>query len=105
MTNLFKKIGLISVLGISLVTLTGCNGTIDPAVVSVIQQDVVAACNFLPTVNTIIQILNKQDPNVTKGTDIAKAVCVAVVPGGNPSAPTLVAPMVDGVLVIGKFLK
>ncbi len=62
---------------------SGCNGlnNVDPNTISVIQQDAVAICGFLPVVGTIVGIISAG--SLTVPLSVAQAICSAVV-GANP---------------------
>lgn len=95
---------------------TGTSGF--PFSVAGIQAAAVAACKFLPTAATVANVLAGANPAVATAESIASAICAAVVtttsvtatPAGAqglfaaPATPARV-PMVNGVVIKGKFVK
>lgn len=75
-----------------------------------VQNAAVAICAFLPTANTVGNILAAGNPLLVTAEAVAEAICAAV-----GTAPTVVAksgrrrlvamPMVNGVPIQGKFLR
>lgn len=91
--------------------LGGCASTGDrPSfenIVSQTQNIAVRVCSFLPTANTILEILSVGSPALSTASAIANAICAAVVTesrqvrrGTSPKVAT-----VGGVVVRGKFVK
>ena len=64
----------------------------------------VTACAFVPTATTIINIIAKGNPALATASEIATAICAAVAPKPALRRAAL-APMVDGVIVEGHFVK
>jgi hypothetical protein len=87
--------------------LAGCDaqGKLDPGVISIVQQDAVQVCGFLPTVSTVANIL--QVGVLTVPIDIASAICQAVQPPATSAKPKGVAPTatISGVKIDGKFVR
>lgn len=66
--------------GVSL-ALAGCNGTLDPAVLSAAQADAVAICSAVPTAETIAAIIAAYSGGasaISTASHIADAFCAAV---------------------------
>lgn len=97
------------VIAIAIATmLSACNAALSG--ISGIQQAVVKACGFLPTVSTVENLLNLNSPILVTVNDFAKAICNAVTikgGAGGPSArgPGAATPTVLGVQIHGKFVK
>jgi len=88
----------------------GLAGCVSTSGVSTIQQTVVAACGFLPTVSTIEDLINLNSPALATATQIARAICAAVTVKGGAGGPTARGPgvgpaRVQGVTIHGKFVR
>lgn len=95
--------------------LAGCATTSGTPSIDVgqVQQAAIAACGFLPTVETVVGIIatfatgGAAAPVVATAEGVAEAICSAVVPkaaarrGGAPAAP----PAVNGVVIHGQFVR
>lgn len=71
-----------------------------------VQSIAVAACAFLPTADTVANLIAANVPALNTAEAIAAAICAAVVPkAGAPrlSVPPSAAPTVDGVVIYGGF--
>jgi hypothetical protein len=89
------------------IALAGC---VSSSGVSTIQQTVVAACGYLPTVATIEDLINLNSPTLATATQIARAICAAVTVKGGAGGPEARGPgvgpaRVDGVIIHGKFVR
>ena len=74
--------------------------TITPADV---QAAAVQACGFLPTAATVAGILTAS-PYLATATAVASAICAAVTPTKSASKLGAAVPMVNGVVVHGKWV-
>ncbi len=77
---------------------------VDAGTIAQIQNATVAACAFLPTASTIINILAQNNTQLQSAQAIAIAICQVVVPTaarGLVARPTTVA----GVRVDGRFVR
>lgn len=113
-----KNFALIACLALGL-GLAGCATTTDPttgqttttldptgvqATISKVQTVTATLCRFIPTAATVAGILTKGSPNtIASAETIANAICSALAPA--QSARLRGAPMVDGVVIHGTFLK
>lgn len=96
------------------IALLGLLGACNPAqqaqvntIITEAQQDAVAVCGFLPTVETVASILSAGNPLLALPADIANAVCAAVKPPTSKPgvARSSAGPAVAGVVVNGKFVR
>lgn len=72
-------------------------------VINKAQQVATQICGFVPTINTITNILSLGNPTLTTATSIAQAVCSAVTQrSARRNAPR---PNVQGVIVEGHFVR
>lgn len=87
----------------------GGNGPNPGAIVEQVLQITAAVCDFIPTVATITQILDVGAPGLSTATQIATAICAAVVPPRAAGPGQQVAPArlgkVAGVQVRGRFAR
>jgi len=84
--------------------LGGCVTTSANPVVAQVSALTQLACSFVPTAATIIAIVAKGNPQLATAAEMAAAICAAVVPKPALRRAAL-APMVDGVIVEGHFVK
>lgn len=78
----------------------GCSGD-QSDIVKRTQEIATQVCSFVPTAETIINILNLKNPLLQSGTDIANAICSAVGPNAAPRvAPG--GPKVGGIPIKGE---
>ena len=83
-------------------------------IVTTIQNDAVAACQFLPTAATVTAIISTVVPGVTAdatlASQLASQICAAVssLAPGTPAAArrrSAMPPTVNGVAIHGRFVK
>lgn len=90
----------------SLCALAGCTTTTSTGddTVAKAQAAAKAACSFLPTAETIADIIAVNDPRLATGTAIANAICNALNPETPAGVMTLfkASPTVDGVVIRGE---
>ncbi len=99
---------------IALAAVAGCattGGGVGSDTITQIQNAAIKACSFLPTVTTITAILGLHNPTYETVSDIASAICKAVVPAptpnplsrtAKPAAPTVAGVPIDGQFVTAK---
>lgn len=77
----------------------------EPTQIESVQSAAKAACAFLPTAETVADIIASGDPRLTSAAAVARAICAALVPLPN-GIRTLVAPVptVNGVVIRGEQL-
>lgn len=85
---------------------SGCakkpDGSVD--IVATAQNVALTGCGFVPKVETVLSIVNVNDPALQTGVAIGNAICQAVIlPAGAPKG--VAAPMVAGVKVDGRFVR
>lgn len=94
--------------GISLVSLTGCATTgADDDSVSIIQQAAVNLCHYLPTAETVAELLKVDADDLSTGSGIAHAICDAVTSDASTTGVATLfklPPTVHGVLIRGKHV-
>lgn len=103
------RIALLSaVVGLAL---AGCT-TVDPGtgedvVVNDVRSAAKAACRFLPTAETVAEIIATGDPRLSTASAIARAICAALDPQTPAGIMTLykAAPTLNGVVIRGEFVK
>jgi hypothetical protein len=88
--------------------------TPDPSLITQAQQASMLACAFLPTAETVANIIATNNAAVSTAEQIAGAICAAVKNSGATSiaatqptallSPTSPAPTVFGVAVHGRFI-
>jgi len=104
-----RKLLLAGALALGAFPLAACQTTSssDSGTITAIQQAAVAACSFLPTVETVAGILAAGSGTVATAAAIAEAICAAVTPSTNKSARLKLesTPTVDGVPIVGVFVK
>lgn len=71
-----------------------------------VQATTSAVCSFLPTAETVANIVATGNPIVTTAGAVANAICAAVVPAKQAARQnrTAAPPIVAGVVIHGKFL-
>lgn len=91
----------------SSLALAGCTTT-DPVTGETIQIESVqsaatAGCQFLPTAETVADIIASGDPRLTTASAIARAICAALAPAAPAGIATLfkAPPTVNGVVIRG----
>lgn len=99
-----------SLITASLVGFVALAGCVSASNVSGIQQAVVAACGYLPTVSTVEDIVNLNSHALKTATQIAQAICAAVTihggaGGSEARGPGVGLPVVHGVIIRGKFVR
>jgi len=97
MSRSFANLARASVLALALV---GCAGG-NSATVQQIIDATRAACSFVPTVETILELLNQSGP-FADVLGIANAICGAVT---QPRARDAGPPTVNGVIIRGRFVR
>lgn len=109
-----KFISAAALFGVAACTSTG---TADPAVISSAQNIAVAACGFLPTVQTVTDILAKGNAALSTAEQVATAICAAVTPATATTTTTTTTasasrkraaaapPAIDGIPIVGSFVK
>ena len=75
------------------------------AIITQVQKDAVAICGFLPTVGTVASIISGGNPLITTALGIAQAICNAVTPAPSALRKKAVVPMVNGVVIHGRFVR
>jgi len=90
--------------------LSGCatTGTGSPAaLIEQVRQAAVAACGFLPTVETVAGIISAGNPIIITASGIANAICAAAaaVPPTLQARRKAAPPMVNGVVIHGRFVR
>lgn len=99
MKRMITLIGALAGIG-----LAACQTTDKQAsVITTAQQTAVAVCGFLPTVETVANILAAGNPLLATGSAIADAICAAVKRPG--AAPNGTPPTVAGVAVLGNRVR
>ena len=97
-----KKIMLLAALALG-----GCTAAqqqTEAQVIAEIQQDAVLACSFLPTVNTVANILAAGVPGLSVASSVAQAICSSVTAATTAGALRAnAAPTVAGVVIHGRF--
>ncbi|WP_421925462.1 hypothetical protein [Neoaquamicrobium sediminum] len=90
--------------------LSACTTT-DPAtgetiVITDVQSGAKAACRFLPTAETVADIIATDDPRLATASAIARAICAALNPQTPAGIMTLykAAPTLNGVVLRGEFV-
>lgn len=96
---------LLAILAAASLALAGCTttpGSDDP--VSAAQNAAKAACKYLPTAETVADIIKVGDPRLATAKAIANAICDAINPQTPAGIMTLFkpAPTVDGVVIRGE---
>lgn len=89
-----------------MLALAGCQTTSESrlGIIQAVQDAATKACGFVPTVNTIVKILNLSLPGLGAATEIAGAICkqvqaqAAIPPGDRAASPP---PQVEGVRIEG----
>lgn len=91
--------------------LAGCTTT-DPSTgetiaVTDVQSAAKAACRFLPTAETVADIIATGDSRLSTASAIARAICAALDPQTPAGIMTLykAAPTLNGVVIRGEFVK
>ena len=110
-----KSAAIVSVIGLLAASVTGCattpGSTTSPAAtlqtfITDVQAIAQTACSFVPTADTVANIVAANDSQLGTAEAVATAICTAV--ANSPPATTTTAsaaqPMVDGVVVRGTFL-
>ena len=98
---------LIAVAGLALSACTTTSGTSGSETIAKAQAYARAACQFLPTAETVADIIKAGDARLSTAKAIGDAICAALNPAtpGNASALfTRVAPTVDGVAIKGSYV-
>lgn len=92
----------------SSLALAGCTTT-DPITgetspIDSVQSATAAACQFLPTAETVADILVTGDPRLDTASAVARAICAALAPQAPAGVATLFSapPTVNGVAIRGK---
>lgn len=96
-----KKLLLAAALSTS-IALGGCASGGSTGNVSSIQQAAVLACGFLPTAQTVADILAAGNSLISTVSAVAQAICAAVGTKGVRKGGA--APTVNGVVIHGKFV-
>jgi len=103
-----RKILLVAPL-VAAFMLSGCattGGTSNTDIIKQIREAAVAACGFLPTINTVAQILASGNPIVATASGVAGAICAAVANLPPAAARRGAAPpTVAGVVIHGRFVR
>lgn len=91
-------------------SLGGCattgNGTFDLAsFIASVQADTNLVCAFIPTAETVANIVSTGNPIVATAGAVANAICAAVTPVKAAGKFGAVAPTVAGVAIHGRFTK
>lgn len=95
--------GGLAVFAAACTTTTSDPVTGEPTQIEAVQSAATAACQFLPTAETVADIIASGDPRLPTASAMARAICAALVPA--PSGiRTLVAPVpaVNGVVIRGE---
>jgi len=98
---------LIAAASLALTACTTTSGTSGSDTIARAQAYARAACQFLPTAETVADIIKAGDARLSTAKAIADAICLAINPQapGNASALlTRVAPAVDGVPIKGQHV-
>jgi hypothetical protein len=92
-------------------TLAACSSVITPGTSQIdqVRQYAVTACGFLPTVETVANIIGTFSggaaPAITSVSQVADAICSAVLSTGGTKRSRAAAPRVNGVVVQGTFVR
>jgi nitrous oxide reductase accessory protein NosL len=91
------------------IALAGCTTTADPVSgaptqIEIIQTAATTACRFLPTAETVANIIAAGDPRLASASAIARAICDAVAPSTGVGTLFRAVPTVGGVVVRGEFI-
>lgn len=106
-----RKLILAAAIGL---TLAGCETTMTAekiaTAIAQIRAATVAACGFLPTVDTVANIVAADNSSVQRASQVANAICQAVSPlnaaaADRRIAQTVTKPTVNGVVIKGKWVK
>lgn len=98
------------------IALAGCATTSTPTstadIITAVQNDAVLACKFLPTAATVAEIVSSAVPGAANATtmasQLAAQICAAVtaaVPTSGARRRSAIAPMVNGVVIHGRWVK
>jgi hypothetical protein len=79
------------------------NTSANPRVVAV-REVTVELCGFLPTVETVVNLI-AANPVSTTAVMIAKKICAAVSPDNGTAKTSLRKPTVDGVEIEGEWIR
>ena len=106
---MFRKIlSIVSCAGLG-IALASCTPTTTAALITQIQQDAMAACSFLPTAETVTQLITagniKATAGLDTGTTIANAICKSVATPPASSLKKATIPMINGIQIQGIFVK
>jgi hypothetical protein len=74
-------------------------------IIAQVRQTTVAVCGFLPTIDTVAQILAAGNPSVMIAGTIANAICAAVTATTPPARRRGAVPTVSGVVIHGRFVR
>lgn len=91
---------------VAVVSMGGCTTTgasDDP--VEAAQNAAVSICKFLPTAETVADILKAGDPKLATAKAVAQAICNTITSNGAPAGVVTLfkaPPTVDGVVIRGK---
>jgi len=107
---MFRKIlSIVSCAGLG-IALASCTPSTSAALITQIQQDAMAACSFLPTAETVTQLITagniQAQAGLGTGTTIANAICKAV--AATPPVSSLkkaTVPNINGIPINGIFVK
>lgn len=92
----------------SSLALAGCTTTDpvtgEPTQIESVQSAATAGCQFLPTAETVADIVATGDPRLTTASAIARAICAALAPAAPTGIATLfkAPPTVNGVVIRGE---
>lgn len=88
----------------------GCTTT-DPVTgettqIESVQSAVTAGCQFLPTAETVADIIATGDPRLATASALARAICAALAPAAPTGIATLfkAPPTVNGVVIRGESM-
>jgi hypothetical protein len=96
-----------ALLGISI---SACTPSTSAALITEIQQDAMTACSFLPTAETVTQLITvgniQATAGLTLGSTIASDICKAVSSTPAPSSlKKATIPSINGIPINGIFVK